>query len=405
MALEWKIALRFLKAGKGQSVFILLGISIGVSVMIFLNTLISGLQEDLINQTVGTSPHIIITASDKTLASEITNSDVDNRIFAGVDKSLNSLDGWEQIVQVLESNQDITDIAPVALGNGFYQASGKANPIQIKGWSIEQSDGIYNIKESITLGTSNLQGNSILVGNKFLEDNELSLGDVIPLSAPGKSNESYTITGVFDLGSNLINESWVIMDIKRASKFLGLGNNISAIEIQVTEVFDAIEIDEKISNRLSGVKVSNWIDNNGSLLSALQSQSYSSIMIQVFVLLAITLGISSVLAVSVVQKSKQLGILKAMGTKGKQASRIFLLQGGMLGTIGAGLGAILGAILIQGFLFGTSAATGDPLFPLKISIESIAVIGSIAIISSTIAAFIPANKSSKLNPVEVIRNG
>jgi lipoprotein-releasing system permease protein len=402
MTFGWTIAFRFLKAGKGQSVFILLGISIGVSVMIFLNTLISGLQKDLINQTVGSSAHIVISPEEDV---DLSSGEKVNKIFANGSDRQRKLTGWEGIISVLENRSDITAIAPIVNGNGFYRSKGKDLPLQIKGWRIEDSDKIYDIKGKILQGSSDLQGSNILVGDKFLIDNSLSIGDIITLNLGSGISDNFTIRGSFDLGSDAINGSWIIMDMKRAQKFLAYQNDITAIEIQIKEVFDAPIIDENLSNRFEGVEVTNWIDNNGSLLTALQSQSSSSIMIQVFVLLAITLGISSVLAVSVVQKSKQLGILKAMGTKARQASRIFLLQGAILGTIGAVSGIGLGIVLIQGFLIGTSAATGTPLFPLVVEWQSMTVIGLIAIVSSTIAAFIPAQKSSKLNPVEVIRNG
>lgn len=134
------------------------------------------------------------------------------------------------------------------------------------------------------------------------------------------------------------------------------------------------------------------------------SQSSSSLTIQAFVLLAIALGISSVLAVSVVQKSKQIGILKAMGTTSNSASRIFLLQGGLLGLLGGLTGVILGFGLIQGFLIGTQTVSG-PLFPLTIERENIVLVIVVSTMAGIISSFIPAKKSSSLNPMEVIRNG
>jgi lipoprotein-releasing system permease protein len=341
-----------------------------------------------------------------------TNDDVDlssnmtsNRVFANVSNRSSRLSGWEGIIDALENRQEITAIAPSVSGNGFYKNKGKDKPLIIKGWNLSQSDQIYNVKSRVIEGSKNISGSQILVGRTFKEDNDLDVGQVITLSLANGTSDSFTINGVFDLGSDGINSSWIIMDLVRAQKFLGYRNDVTAIELQVEEVFEAPQVDISITNRFQDIQVSNWIDNNASLLTALRSQSSSSIMIQVFVLLAITLGISSVLAVSVVQKSKQLGILKAMGTKAGQASRIFLLQGAILGTIGAVSGIGLGVLLIQGFLIGTSASTGTPLFPLVVEWQSMTLIGLIAIVSSTIAAFIPANKSSKLNPVEVIRNG
>ena len=404
MIFEWKIAFRFLKEGKGQSVFIILGISVGVAVMVFLNTLITGLQEDLVNQTVGSSAHIWITGQSN-FEQSIKDLEENNVISGNSDNRIVQLSNWKNIIDVLEQREDLKGISPLVDGNAFFIDGNDSAPVIIKGLDMKKADQIYSISKKIVYGSNIYEGNNILVGIDFYNENKLKIGDVIQLTLPNNINQSFIINGVFDLGSGIVNKGWIVMGIERAQKLLGFGNAISSIEIQVNEVFKAEEIGNSIDNRLNNVEVNNWIENNTSLLAALTSQSSSSILIQVFVLLAITLGISSVLAVSVVQKSKQLGILKAMGTKNRQASRIFLLQGALLGVSGAALGVALGVALIEMFLWGTSISTGQPLFPLAVKWDSVLIISLIAFISSTMAAFIPANRSSKLNPVEVIRNG
>jgi lipoprotein-releasing system permease protein len=386
MLFELKVALRFLKEGRGQTVFILLGIAVGVAVQVFLNTLITGLQEDLVNQTVGNSSHIWIEGK------------------SDFDTATNLLE-WDSMIEIIGSREDIAAISPLVEGNGFIITNAEAVPIQLKGIELDQADEIYNIINRLDVRLTSLSGNQVLIGRGIADEYSISTEDVIRLSLPNGIVQNYSIAGIFDLGNSASNNTWVILDIKQAQKILGLGNKISKIEMQIDEIFDAEIIAEELDGRLVNVRVDNWIQSNSSLLSALRSQSSSSIMIQVFVLLAITLGIASVLAVSVVQKSKQLGILKAMGTKNKHASRIFLLQGALLGFLGALLGAGFGMVLIYGFLYGTSIGTGVPLFPLSIEFTSILIIGGIAVISSTIAAAIPARKTARLNAVEVIRNG
>lgn len=386
MLFELKVALRFLKEGRGQTVFILLGIAVGVAVQVFLNTLITGLQEDLVNQTVGNSSHIWIEGK------------------SDFDTETNLLE-WDNIIEIIDNREDIAAISPLVEGNGFIVTNAEAVPIQLKGIELDQADAIYNIISRLDVRLTSLSGNQVLIGQGIAEEYGISTEDVIRLSLPNGIVQNYAVAGIFDLGNSASNNTWVMMDIKQAQKILGLGNKISKIEMQINEIFDAEIIAEELDGRFINVRVDNWIQSNSSLLSALRSQSSSSIMIQVFVLLAITLGIASVLAVSVVQKSKQLGILKAMGTKNKHASRIFLLQGALLGLLGALLGTGFGMLLIYGFLYGTSIGTGVPLFPLSIEYTSILVIGGIAVVSSTIAAAIPARKTARLNAVEVIRNG
>ncbi len=176
--------------------------------------------------------------------------------------------------------------------------------------------------------------------------------------------------------------------------------------MQVTDVFKADEIATVIGSNInrSDIKVDNWKDQNASLLSGLNGQSISSYMIQVFVMVSVILGIASVLIITVVQKSKQIGILKAMGIKDSQSSLIFLFEGFLLGLMGAILGVALGLGL--SFIFTKFALNpdGTPVVELYINYNFIIISAVIALIASTLAALIPARGSSKLNPIEVIRN-
>jgi lipoprotein-releasing system permease protein len=166
------------------------------------------------------------------------------------------------------------------------------------------------------------------------------------------------------------------------------------------------EIAAKITTALGNdnIKVDNWKAQNEQLLSGLQGQSISSIMIQVFVLISVVLGIASVLVITVIQKSRQIGILKAMGIKNSSTSYIFLFEGLILGFFGAILGILFGLGLAFAFTKFALNPDGTPVIALYISYPFIAISGLIAIGSSILAALMPAIRSSKLNPIDIIRN-
>ena len=404
MIFEWKVAVRFLKEGKGQTLFILLGITVGVGVMVFLNTLITGLQDNMIDKAIGDSPHVWISgdADFYQLKDTGENSQSARGNFTVKDTSLGD---WELIEEILKEREEISAISPVAEGNGFVTKSGQTSPVLVRGVDLEKADAIYKINDRLIDGTASLHGNYVIIGKELAEENEIVVNDLITIQLANGTTQTFTVSAIFDLENKSVNSSWIFMDLSRAQKLLGLRNKVSRIEMQVHDVFTAEDVMTSIANRFEGIQAENWMESNASLLTALQSQRQSSLMIQAFVLLAVTLGISSVLAVSVVQKSKQLGILKAMGTKSRSASRIFLFQGGLLGIVGSALGAGLGIGLVKGFLWGTSLKTGVPLFPLHLKAGSVIPICVLAVAACTIAAFLPARKSSKLNPVEVIRHG
>lgn len=380
------IAARFLRSGKGQTILITLGIAIGVSVQIFIGLLIQGLQSSLIDKTIGSSPHITITSTE------------DNRL----------IQGWESYMDVIRSaDSRISNISAAADGAAFVKTANKNEPVLLRSLQLDKANAIYKIKESLYEGNMPDKANQILMGKELKNILGVKKGDRVKLFTPAGKTVELEITGFYDLKVTAVNKSWLISNLKSSQKAFGFGTSITSIEMQVKEVFKADEIAVNISNALAGarVKVEDWKTQNQQLLSGLNGQSVSSYMIQVFVLIAVILGIASVLAISVIQKSRQIGILKAMGIKDRTARLIFLYQGLILGLIGSLAGIALGLGLCIMFTKFALNPDGTPVVPLYINYPFIGLSGGIALISAMTASLIPARKSAKLNPIEVIRNG
>jgi len=403
LSYELKIALRFLKSGKTQTLFILLGIAVGVAVQIFLGSLITSLQESLVDRTIGNSSQITIEAEDDAISRILTERGSDTTLLRGnfstFEKSLNN---WTLIVDQLQGDARITAISPVIQGTALIRSAGKNQSIQVKGIQLENADKIYEITKRLTVGDPVIEGNNILIGTKLSENLGIGAGSVVSLLTPKGETVRFIVGGVFDLENESVNESLVFMNLKRAQKLFQLGSGITAIEIQISDPFEADVAADDWKSMLGEVNIDQWKEQNQQLLSALASQSSSSYTIQFFVILAVTLGISSVLAVSVVQKSKEIGILKAMGSTKTSASRIFLLQGLILGILGSMVGSVLGILLLSVYqLFNQ----GNGSLVINYKWSSILIIGMIATAAATFASLIPARRSANLNPMEAIKNG
>lgn len=387
MKFAFKIALRFLKSNKAQTFFIILGIAIGVSVQVFIGSLIQGLQKDLVNTTIGSSPQITI----------ISNRE---------DKTISR---WEKIIADISLQEErVQSISPTTSLPGFMEFGERTEPILLRGFELDQADKIYKIKDSIFEGVIPSRKNEIVIGKELKELLGIKIGDEINIFTPSRNNQIMRITGFYDLKVASINQSWIIGSLDTVQSLFGVNNKLTAIEMQVFNVFDADIISESIALLLGpneSLTITNWKDQNQQLLSGLQGQSVSSIMIQVFVLIAVILGIASVLAISVLQKSRQIGILKAMGVKDLTASLIFLSQGFLLGIMGGVLGIVLGLGLAYSFTIFAVNPDGTPVVALYINYMFIITSAFIAVIASTLAALIPASKSSRLSPMEVIKNG
>lgn len=403
MKYELKIALRFLISGKTQSLFILLGIAVGVSVMIFLGSLITSLQESLVEKTVGNTAHITIKGEDDAVSRLLSENNNDPALLRGnfaIEK--NSLNNWSLIVDQLQGDSRITAISPVIEGTVLVRSAGRSESVFVKGIQLENADKIYDITSRLTDGEPSLEGNSILIGAKLAENLGIAPGGAISLLTPKGEAVRMIIGGIFDLDNQNLNETILFMDLKRSQKLFQLGSGISAIEIQVKDPFQADLIAEEWKGSIGGVRIEQWKEQNQQLLSALASQGSSSYTIQFFVILAVTLGISSVLAVSVIQKSKEIGILKAMGATSSSASRIFLLQGLILGILGSVIGSGLGIVLLSVFQFFNQ---GNSSLVIQYKPGGILITGVIATAAGTIASLVPARRSANLNPMEAIKNG
>ena len=403
MSYELKIALRFLKSGKAQTLFILLGIAIGVSVQIFLGSLITSLQDSLVDRTIGNSSHITLSAGDDRITQLLNQQSEEESLLRGNYNSLSKgITNWEILTDEIRQEPAITAVSPAVQGTGLIRSSGKSFSVQVKGIQLEDADKIYDISSRILQGNGELSGNGLLIGADLARELGVSPGGTISLLIPNGEAIQMLVGGIFDLENEALNESLVFTDLTRAQKLFGLGSSISFVETQLEDPFLADSVAADWSSRFGDIKISDWKGQNASLLSALASQSSSSYTIQFFVILAVTLGISSVLAVSVVQKSKEIGILKAMGATKESASKIFLLQGLILGVIGAVAGSLIGVLLIQSFQFFN---TGESSFDIVIKPLSVVLVGMIAIAASTVASVIPARSSANLNPMEAIKNG
>jgi len=387
MKLGYKIAKRFLKSNLGQTFFIILGIAIGVSVQIFIGSLIQGLQKSLVEKTIGNSSQITITS--------LTD-----------DKRITDYDKMITDIKTVDSSIDKISIAND--NAAFLEYGSNSQSLLIRGFNIEDADKIYNFIDRLKEGTYPQNENEIILGIDLKDEYGMKLNDTVKITTPSQKTVNCKVVGFYDLNVASVNKSWAITTLGTSQTMFDTNNSVTSIEMQVNSksTFIADQIGVKISDKLnnSSIKVDNWKAQNAQLLSGLQGQSISSIMIQVFVLISVVLGIASVLAITVMQKSKQIGILKAMGIKNSTTSFIFLFEGLILGFFGAVLGIVFGLGLSFAFTKFALNPDGTPVIALYISYSFIIGSGLIAIASSLLAAFIPAIRSSKLNPIDIIRN-
>ncbi|MBP1762089.1 MAG: ABC-type transport system, involved in lipoprotein release, permease component [Firmicutes bacterium] len=397
---EFSLARRFLEENRSQTLLIILGIAIGVAVMVFLSALIDGLQANLIDKTVGRSPHIVISNDENAAAGAVKSKDGDRVLLLDATrKTMRPIVEWRNITNDLAADRRIKTVLPVVEGSGLIERGQVSRAILLKGFDLVKADQIYDISDSFVDGSPNIRDGAVLIGKDLAADLGVGAGEPIKLALSGRDSLTVVVDGVFDLGISSVNQRWLVMDQRRAAALLGLGDRINTIEMQVYDVLSADALAREWALRLPGYEVVSWQESNASLLAGLRSQSSSSYTIQFFVMMAVILGVASVLAISAVQKSKQIGILKAMGIRTASVSRVFMIQGLALGMGGTAGGLGLGLLMSKAFIV---LAQQD--YSLLLRPFTAAVIISATVLSATLAAYLPARQVSKIDPIEVIRN-
>jgi len=401
LAFEINLARRFLEENKLQTALIILGIGIGVAVMVFLTALIDGLQADLIDKTVGKQPHIVVSATQPALQEAVRTWE--GRRLLTVDTTIKDkrpIVEWRPLVNAMSASPGIKNVLPVVDGQGLIKRGQVTRGVLVRGFDITEANRIYNISNSIVAGRGEPANGAVLLGKDLAADLGVSVGDPITLEIAGQKPLALMVDGLFDLGLSAVNQRWMVMDRQQAGALLGIGDRVTSIEVQVLDVFTAQEIASQWEKRFTDLELESWQATNASLLAGLRSQSSSSYTIQFFVLLAVILGVASVLAINAVQKSKQIGILKAMGIRTNSVARVFLIQGAVLGGSGAIMGFGLGLLLSQAFIFLARQQYGLLLKPIPVMIILLSTL-----LSATMAAYLPARRVARMDPVEVIRNG
>lgn len=386
MRLSFNIAKRFLASNKAQTALIALGIGIGIAVQIFIGSLIEGLQISLVDATIGRSAHMVVKPSDET----------------------EYLENYPKLLETVSQNViPLTALTPTLTRGGFLKRPDDTYyQMLYRGFDLSRAEGIYKFSESLVAGE--MPGvNAVLVGTQFAEKNALEVGDTVTLQSPSGNTHEVTVSGIFDFKVDAINTQWVVGSLENGhALFEQPDDATSAIELQVEEPFEVEALTQSLSSAVDTdyLTVDNWQLQNAQLLSGLTGQNTSSLMIQIFVILSVVLGIASVLAVTVLQKSKQLGILKAMGITDRNAGFVFLFEGLILGIIGGIIGIAIGIGLLYIFQTFALKPDGTPVVPIYINPGFIGFSGLLAVVASTLAAVLPARNSKKLTPIEVIRN-
>lgn len=401
---EWIVALRFLKEGKIQSAFIVVGISIGVAVIVFMSALLTGMQANFVNRVLTGQAHIQMLAP-KEVARTLRKNEANETEIAIVQTPLQrfkGIDQWQNVASQVAKMAQVKVVSPAISGAALLIRGDTTRSVSVTGMIPDLYFQIISLPEKIVRGQAILASDSILIGTELASDLGVSVGDKLRLSTGNGSVNTLKITGIFDLGNKGANSRSTFVALRTAQSMMGLIGGASVFDVTVHDVYAAENIARQIQS-LTGLQADSWIKTNEQFFTAVRAQTTANTAIRFFVALSVGFGIASVLVVSVVQRSREIGILRAMGITRGQILRIFLLQGGLLGLGGALMGSGIGGAALYLWQRFERNADGSVMFFLVFDMHLLVQTLVLATLTGLISAFAPAMRAARLDPVVAIR--
>jgi lipoprotein-releasing system permease protein len=397
---EWIAASRFLREGRMQTIAILLGIGIGVGVIIFMSAALSGQMANITSRVLSAQAHIVLVPPQE-VARPLRGAG-EAALIQKPFQRVRSIDQWQTLIREVAALPDVTAVSPMATGAVLAVRGEAVRSVSIQGVDAAQYFRIVPLPEKIVAGAARLGAEDIVIGVELASDLGARVGDKLRVTAASGQGPTLTVSGIVDLGNKAVNQRVTFCALHTAQALLGLTGGVSSIDVTVRDVYAAEDVARQIT-RLTGVEADSWIRTNNQLYLAISAQRVANTAIRFFVGVAIAFGIAAVLIVSVVQKSKEIGILRAMGASRGQILRVFLVQGGVLGLLGSVIGAALGAAAIVLWTALLRNPDGTPLFPLPLDPILFAASAVLATLSGLVAAYLPALRGARVDPVVAIR--
>ena len=422
--LEMEIAWRYMRSRRGSrllsliSVIAIGGVIVGVAALIVIMAVMSGLQRDLKAKILVGSPDI-----------RVLNWSA-NMVMP--DTAAANLPGWPAMLDSIRRIPGVEAAGPMILSKALLiSPNGHMEPAQVVG--IPPAD--REVQEVTTIRQHALPGDDFkfassdrlqrgVVLGRLLADHLVVLpGDSIGVLTPGDGTpnplmgyptprmDRLEVTGIFDTGMYEYDNGSVYMSLATAQALAGIGNSVTGIEVRAPNRDEAVAVGESIRNAFGefNVRVINWEEQNGPLFKALRLEKLSMGIILLLVVIVAAFNIVSTLTMVVADKTREIGILRAMGMRASSIRRIFLAQGVVIGVVGTGIGLVIGLVAAIGlghykwiklppsvyFIDHLPAAT-DPADVILTVLASLAI--------AAVATLYPAVQAARLYPIEAIRH-
>ncbi|OGW18695.1 MAG: ABC transporter permease [Nitrospinae bacterium RIFCSPLOWO2_12_FULL_45_22] len=407
MPYELDIGLRYLKARRKQTFISLItwisiaGVTVGVMALIIVLAVMAGFEEDLRNKILGTNSHIVILEPGS----------------PGMAQYQGAIDKVEKVDHVISAT-------PFIYSQAMLTSTGSVSGVVIRGIDPLREARVTNLAENLKEGSltdlekNNGVGGGVIIGQELARNLGISLGEEITIISPlGKMTpigmvprmKKFWVAGIFDSGMYEYDTGLAFISLKNAQNFFNMGDRVTGIEVKVDDIYKADKIANNIQ-KLLGVPywVRDWMEMNKNLFSALKLEKVVMFVILTLIVLVAAFNIISTLIMVVMEKGKDIAILKSMGATNKSIMKIFMLEGIIIGVAGTIIGVIGGYLVCHlletyHFIKLPSDVYYLDTLPVKMEGGDFLVVALAAITISFLATLYPSWNAARLNPVEAIR--
>lgn len=396
----FKVARRYLLSNPSQTLLLIAGVALGVTVFIFITALINGLAVRLTEQVTGNNAHISIQAP--TRVARVLEGDVPVESVALVSTfQRKQIRDWPMITELLQGREEVSAISPQISGSAFLVKGEAVSPLSVLGVDPQEVDAISSITSKIVSGTGQMTADGLLIGEKMADEFGLIAGQSVLLRTERGVERQLTINGIFRTGLQSLDERVAFLPIQTARPLFDLPEGVTNIEVKLKDPEEARDM-ARFLKEATGLRVTPWQEKNESLEDALKAQGQTGTMIQVFSLISIVIGIASALVLWAYRRRSEVGIMRAFGISGRFIIWVFLLQGLLIGLVGALIGCGAGYGLCV-FLEGITKADGTSALPIAPEQGGYGAALILTTIGAVVASIIPARNAAKVDPLEAIQ--
>jgi lipoprotein-releasing system permease protein len=414
MKYEWFIGLRYLKAKRKQTfisiitLISIVGVAVGVMTLIVVLAVMNGFEKNLKEKFLGTQAHLHL-----------------------IKATQEGFDHYEEVMKKVEEVKGVVSATPFIFNQVMLSSESNVFGVVLNGIDPDRVGNVTDLARNMKAGRlRDLKGESdsqgIILGAELAKHLGVSLNDAIQVISPlgtmtpmgmMPKMKRFRVVGIFYSGMYEFDNTLAYISIESAQKFFGMGSRVTGIEIKTSDIYKVKEIGKEIRQKLGfPFWTRDWMEMNRNLFSALKLEKIAMFIILVLIVLVAALNIISTLIMVVMEKTKDIAILKSMGTPPKGILRIFVIEGGIIGVVGTALGTLLGLGIafnldkIVGFLenrFGFKIFSPDVYyiekFPSQVNPMDVGLIVTTAVLISLLATLYPSWRASKLDPAEALR--